>query len=163
MHGAPSCLLAVFVPTLSHNFPFAEIVTGCTTVSPKDAPRHDPICNPVISDSEKNVGKKVSFSYFNRVSKIQFSHLFLMHCPFCFACKCNFHTISLHGILVHNSNIIHDSTHGTLCDIVCAIFIEKLGICTKIILIRQITQSPEHVLVQSQVSASHLKLSCLYC
>lgn len=159
MHGAPSYILSPFMSSFPHDFHLFVSLEVSDKNSPKDAPTHVPTWNPLIS-SKKNVVKKI-----NVYTVTYSSVLFLIPCPFYFACTC-YHsillTISFHGILVHNSNIFQESTHGSLCDIVCAIFIEKLGICTKVILIRQITQSPEHVLVQSQVSASHLKLGCLY-
>ncbi len=61
MYGAPSCLLPDFIPPLPHAFPFTEIVAIFPTVSPKDPPRHAPICDPVISNREKNVVKKFVF------------------------------------------------------------------------------------------------------
>lgn len=70
-------------------------------------------------------------------------------------------TISGHGILVYNYNIIQNSTHGSLSDVVCAVHIEEMGIGSEVVLDRKVSQSPQHLLVQHQIITSHLKLSRL--
>lgn len=75
----------------------------------------------------------------------------------------NIITRFLHGFLVENQNVLQHSSHGAVGDVVGAVLVEELGIRAKVVLLWQLHERLQHVLVQDQVPAPHLKLGRLHC